>query len=641
MAGNTSTIDLKISGLREIRQELKTLQFELSQATDPEQMAQLSQRAGELRDNLNRANEQARVFAAGSPFEQTNNALGLMSSQIMSLDFEGAAESAKLFATAAKGINPGLMATQLKSLGSIVLTVGKAFMSMGAALLVNPIFLIAAAIVGIVTIIGVLLNKLGLLKPILNVIGKAFEFVKSVIDAVVQSMKDFLDWLGLTSFAAEEAAGRQAAAQDKVAKAFEDKRGKVVKAYDQEIALAQIAGEDTTKLEKQKQKDIIDTSRVEYKALVAKRDLLRAQGLLSAEESKAINESLKSLRLGIEDAQFEIKKIDKKANADKKKTDDDETKRQSDVAAERRKKAVEEAKRRAEEEAKAILEAAKAAQAARDEFLNTLEGIENSYYNRGKSKRDLELQAVQDHFFELLETARQYGEDTTILEEEQRLRLQEINARFDAEEAEKKKAIVEKAAASMSELQKKQIAEEVEKQKNKTEALLSLEQSLYSSLAGVGELFIKDQKKLEQFQKAQALVQIGIDTAKAISALVAASQQNPANGVSAGLAGAVQFASGLAMILTNVAKAKKLLTSPSASVSGGGGGGSAASSSSTSTQAMQPSFNLFGQANQGNNASSSQSVEGSQSMTIFAKVSAVDMTAEQASNQKNMQMATL
>jgi hypothetical protein len=193
----------------------------------------------------------------------------------------------------------------------------------------------------------------------------------------------------------------------------------------------------------------------------------------------------------------------------------------------------------------------------------------------------------------------------------------------------------------MSELQKKQIAEEVEKQKNKTEALLSLEQSLYSSLAGVGELFIKDQKKLEQFQKAQALVQIGIDTAKAISALVAASQQNPANGVSAGLAGAVQFASGLAMILTNVAKAKKLLTSPSASVSGGGGGGSAASSSSTSTQAMQPSFNLFGQANQGNNASSSQSVEGSQSMTIFAKVSAVDMTAEQASNQKNMQMATL
>jgi len=65
MAGE---IEIKLKGLREVRQELKVLQFELSQATDPEQMAQLSQKAGELRDNLARANEQASVFAAGSPF---------------------------------------------------------------------------------------------------------------------------------------------------------------------------------------------------------------------------------------------------------------------------------------------------------------------------------------------------------------------------------------------------------------------------------------------------------------------------------------------------------------------------------------------------------------------------------------------
>jgi hypothetical protein len=641
MAANTSTIDLKLSGLRDIRQELKVLQFELSQATDPEQMAELSAKAGELHDNLNRANEQARVFAAGSPFEQTNNALGLMSSQIMSLDFEGAAESAKLFATAAKGINPGLMATQLKSLGSIVLTVGRAFMSMGAALLVNPIFLIAAAIVGIVTIIGVLLNKLGLLKPILNVIGKAFEFVKSVIDAVVQSIKDFLDWLGLTSFAAEEAAGRQAAAQEKVAKAFEDKRDKVVKAYDQEIALAQIAGEDTVDLERKKQQAIIETSRAQYKALEAQRDALRAAGVLTAEQSKTINESMRTLREGIEGARKQIELINAKEVADKKKTDTEETKRQADVAAERRKKAVEEAKRRAEEEAKAILEAAKAAQAARDEFLNTLEGIENSYYDRGKSKRDLELQAVKDHFFQLLETARQYGEDTTILEEEQRLRLQEINARFDEEEAAKLKEKQEKEKDEKDKKDKLDLEDAIDKKKNKTAALLELEQALYDSTAAIGQIFINDSKKLEQFQKAQTLIQIGIDTAKAISGLTASSNQNPANGVTAGLAGAVQFATGLARILTNVAKAKQLLKSPSASVSGGGGGGAAASSSSTSTQAMQPSFSLFGQANQGNNASSSQSVEQSNSMTIFAKVSAVDMTAEQASNQKNMQMATL
>jgi hypothetical protein len=641
MAKNTSTIDVKIAGLKELKQQLKELESQLATASDPKQMQDLSAEAGKLRSEIKAANTQLEVMSSTDPFKKASNSFGIMSEQLASLDFKGAANSANLFANSVKGITPEALGGKLKSLGSAVLSLGKAFMSLGAALLANPIFLIAAAIVAIVTIIGVLLNKLGLLKPILNVIGKAFEFVKSVIDAVVQSMKDFLDWLGLTSFAAEEAAERQAAAQDKVAKAFEDKRGKVVKAYDQEIALAQIAGEDTTKLEKQKQKDIIETSRVEYKALVAKRDLLRAQGLLTAEESKAINESLKALRLGIEDAQFEIKKIDKKAAADKKKTDDDETKRQADVAAERRKKAVEEAKRRAEEEAKAIIEAAKAAQAARDEFLNTLEGIENSFYDRGKSKRDLELQEVKDHFFQLLETARQYGEDTTILEEEQRLRLQEINAKFDEEEAAKLKEKQEKEKDEKDKKDKLDLEDAIDKKKNKTAALLELEQALYDSTAAIGQIFINDSKKLEQFQKAQTLIQIGIDTAKAISGLTASSNQNPANGVTAGLAGAVQFATGLARILTNVAKAKQLLKSPSASVSGGGGGGAAASSSSTSSQAMQPSFSLFGQANQGNNASSSQSVEQSNSMTIFAKVSAVDMTAEQASNQKNMQMATL
>jgi len=303
MAGE---IEIKLKGLREVRQELKVLQFELSQATDPQQMAELSAKAGELRDNLNRANEQAAVFAAGSPFEQTNNALGLMSTQIMSLYFEGAAESAKLFATAAKGINGGQIATQLKGLGSVVLSVGKAFMSMGAALLTNPIFLIAAAIVGIVTVIGALLNKLGLLKPILDAVSAAFKIVKDVIMSVVQALKDFLDWLGLTSFAAEEAAQRQADAQEKVAQAYEDKRKKLTTAYDQEIALAQIAGESTFDIERKKQQAIIETSRQQYKALEAQRDALKAINFLSAEQEKEVKDKMRSLKEGIEGARREI-----------------------------------------------------------------------------------------------------------------------------------------------------------------------------------------------------------------------------------------------------------------------------------------------------------------------------------------------
>jgi hypothetical protein len=643
MAGNTSTIDLKISGLREIRQELKTLQFELSQATDPEQMAQLSQRAGELRDNLNRANEQARVFAAGSPFEQTNNALGLMSSQIMSLDFEGAAESAKLFATAAKGINPGLMATQLKSLGSIVLTVGKAFMSMGASLLVNPIFLIAAAIVGIVTIIGVLLNKLGLLKPILNVIGKAFEFVKSVINAVVQSMKDFLDWLGLTSFAADEAAGKQAKAQEKVAQAFEDKRNKVVSAYDHEIALANIAGENTVDLEKKKQLAIILTSREQYRALEAQRDALKAQGLLTAEQSKSINEQMRTLREGIEGARKQIELINKKEVVDNKKKNEEVEKSNKDSY-----------KKRIEEQKKYNQDRLTALRLTRDLELELLEdGIDKDLkLNKERYKRLIEdtrasetlnaaekQKIVQELFLLESRYASDIAQKYVDIEKEKQDKITQLQK----ETAEKTKEIIAKGGAEMFETFQKQIAETIKADQNLFDARFDIAQGFISAISSLAGENKKVANALFLVDKALAIAQVVVSTQREIAGYAA----NPTWSLlpDGGAAIKASYISA-AKIRAGISIATIAATSIGKFIGGGGGasvgGGSGfAGAAGGSTQAMQPSLSLFGEANQGNNASSSQSVEGSQSMTIFAKVSAVDMTAEQASNQKNMQMATL
>jgi hypothetical protein len=106
-------------------------------------------------------------------------------------------------------------------------------------------------------------------------------------------------------------------------------------------------------------------------------------------------------------------------------------------------------------------------------------------------------------------------------------------------------------------------------------ARLQVASDITNGLTALGNAFIKDQKKLEKFNKAAALIQIGIDTAKAISALVAASNANPANAVTFGGAGIAQFGAGLAQILTNIAKAKQILSSSSSGSStptlGGGG----------------------------------------------------------------------
>ena len=80
--------------------------------------------------------------------------------------------------------------------------------------------------------------------------------------------------------------------------------------------------------------------------------------------------------------------------------------------------------------------------------------------------------------------------------------------------------------------------------------------------------------------KALAVAQIAIDTGVAISALTRNSQANPANAPTGGIAGAIQFATGIIQIMANIKKAKEILSS--AKVPGGGGGGGGAINMPTS-----------------------------------------------------------
>ena len=103
---NTVEIPLKISGLAEIKAELRALKGELANATDPKEMAELAQRAGELKDQIADANEAANTFATGSKFEQVSNGLGGIKDSLMSLDFAEANQKAKVFSAALGKIKP-------------------------------------------------------------------------------------------------------------------------------------------------------------------------------------------------------------------------------------------------------------------------------------------------------------------------------------------------------------------------------------------------------------------------------------------------------------------------------------------------------------------------------------------------------
>jgi hypothetical protein len=176
------------------------------------------------------------------------------------------------------------------------------------------------------------------------------------------------------------------------------------------------------------------------------------------------------------------------------------------------------------------------------------------------------------------------------------------------------------------EVEKKYALEKIENARKERDAKLQLAADISNGVTTIGQAFIKDQKKLEKFNKSMALVQIGIDTAKAISSLVAASQANPANGVTFGAAGIAQFATGIIQIATNVAKAKQILTSNgSGSVSGGGGGASEGGGANVAQQVPQAA-QLFGSANTGNVVSAGGGSAASTNMTVTAVVSETQIT---------------
>ena len=159
-----------------------------------------------------------------------------------------------------------------------------------------------------------------------------------------------------------------------------------------------------------------------------------------------------------------------------------------------------------------------------------------------------------------------------------------------------------------------------------------------NSLLNLSSLITNDQKKLEKINKASALIQIGIDTAMAISSLVKASQQNIANGVTGGVAGAIQFASGILQITTNMVKAKQLLSNPNGSVSSSGGGGG---TDTTSVTQATPAVQMFGQGNNLNTQGGTKSVNANQNMVVTAVVSETEITQTQTKISKIQQSAEL
>ena len=715
---NEVEIPLKIGGIAAIKAELRDLKGQIADATDPETMTRLAQRAGELKDQLKDANEQIAVFTTGSKFEAVSNSFGAIKGDLMSLDFEGASEKAQVFAKNLGSINPKDISKAFGGLMGTLKTVGGAFVQLGVTILANPIFLLVAVIVAIVAAILIFLNKIGVLQKVLD-------FLMIPVNALIQGLKDLGDWLGLTSFAADENAEKMAKANEKITESSKKKTDLIGENYDQEIAMAKIAGKDTTQLE-------LDKSRAQEKeAIKRKASAKKALEAMRHQEGEEATKKREALRKQIEDENKiirggvnERKRIKAQEIADEKEKDKKAGEEAAAAAEKAREKAKQAAKNRLDNaralrdfELSQIKDANEREVAIVNEkyarLMNDLKNdanktaAEKAKFNEmyliqqqqelnklseDKTKTeqdnlkkgndiiaDLQLQMMEEGTEkELATTKAKYDKlraqtlaDTTLTEEQKKTLTQLYNDQEDAEnkkradakilqqqtlaktladaaltedqlklQALKTKYEEELKLAEGNEILKAALKAKYEKDetkivedaaKNKIEAAqkerdarLQLAADIATGIQTVGAAFIKDQKKLEKFNKGMALVQIGIDTGKAISSLVAASNANSLNGVTAGAAGVAQFATGIIQIATNIAKAKQILTS-GGTPSGGGGGASSESSSASVAQQVPQAAQLFGSANAGGTMSAGGTSTES-SMTVTAVVSETQVT---------------
>jgi hypothetical protein len=656
-------INIKLNGISQIRAELKALKGELANATDPKQMAALAEQAGELSDKLKDANERAAIFASGSRFEQTSNAFGLMKSQLMDMDFEGASESAKLFAGNLGKIDSKTISSSLKGLGSTLATVGGAFLKLGAQILINPIFLIAAAVAAIVAGLYMLADRLGFVTKFIDFLTQAF---KPLIDMV----KWFLDLMGLTSFAADEALAKTTKALEEE----KEKRQEVLGVMDQKIALLDAEGKSTLALRIERNKylqeeinnnlkllEVMDNNFLNQTSLykeTVKENKAKAQEIKVEEvklNQEVINEGQKAAdaqkqfladRLAatrlVQDVTLGLMQdgVEKELKANEYKYQ----RLREDLAKNEKLNKDERAKlnalytQEAEQTANAINKKYVDAEVKKQAELNKVikdaqllraqeeEDFFALYDQNTRSQAQLEEDAVREKYFNLIEQAKQYGLDVQELEKQQAEAIDKIQADARAKKEAEEKAEFERRV---------KIAEDYAGSVN------NLAETVFTvaNRFGKQDEASKEKRAKRQFQVAKAL-QLSMAIMDGFKAVTTSLASSPvAIGPVPNPAGIASLAFAITTSLANVAKIAS--TQYGSTGGGGGGGGTPPSTGGTPDAATggTPSFALFGQGNNMNTTSAPTDKE--TSLTVKAVVVESDVTSTQNKVKKMQENATL
>jgi hypothetical protein len=656
---NEVVIPLKLSGIAALKAELKDLKNQMADAANPEAFAALADKAGDVQKQINKVNGAINEFKKGSNLDQARASFDGLSQSIMNMDFTKATKQSANLKQTLGSLTPADLTKQFTGFISTLKNVGGAFVKLGMTILVNPIFLITAAIVAIIAVVALVLKSFGKLDDVMKAL-------MAPINALIAGFKELTDWLGLTTFAAEDNAARTLAANEKVKKSSEERTAIVTADLGREIAELKAAGKDTTKLEEEKSNVQIKEANVRKAEAKIALDGQKALG------KKADKEKIEELRKQIIAENEIIKqgysdKIVLKNTADKKESDDADKKQK-------------EAEAKAKEARDKRIAAAKASEA---EIALAAKVVADST----KTAQQIEIDDLKAAYKKKIETAQKFNNDTTALVEAQKIQEAKIIKKYNDDantnriavedaaflemkrltlsETEFKKLQATQAAeakmdqftkdAEMVKLLEKELAaelvkiqddankqktadlkKETDKQKAIDDAALQAKKSIIASeidaAKGLVNLLGGLAEKNKKVQKAALIANAALSIAEIINNTNVGSAKEVATkgvlGLSTSAILYIKMATSIASVVAATAKGLSALgggsvSAPSNTGGGGGGGGD------TSTTAVAPASgpNLFGQANTGSQVNAGGS--SSNNITVTAVVSETEMTATQ------------
>lgn len=256
------------------------------------------------------------------------------------------------------------------------------------------------------------------------------------------------------------------------------------------------------------------------------------------------------------------------------------------------------------------------------------------YTNATLTAQQLEVQAVTDKYFILIEQAKKYGLDTVILEEKQRKEIAAINKKYDEEEQARRQKrtdnVVQNVTQAMSVVS--EFASQTQrKYDNLNKAILDNDKLTDKEKQRLLDENNKRAKKAFEVQKAVSIASALIATYQ--SAVSAYQSQflplpDPSSPIRGAIAAAIAVAAGLANVKNITAQKFEGASVPSSSSSGGG------SASAGGSGVMSPNFNIVG------NAQATNPLAGLGNQPIQAYVVSGEVTTAQSLDRNRINYAT-